>query len=75
MTAVQWKLLNIQKLIKQNPDKHAKQLKALEDRHKRTADVHSLAPKAVSFSLLANFAMDAILSGKTTTKEVAPWRP
>jgi predicted nucleotidyltransferase component of viral defense system len=32
MPAVQWKLLNIQKLIKQNPDKHAKQLKALEDR-------------------------------------------
>lgn len=32
MPAVQWKLLNIQKLIKQNPDKHAKQLKALEER-------------------------------------------
>lgn len=32
MPAVQWKLLNIQKLIKQNPDKHAEQLKALEDR-------------------------------------------
>lgn len=32
MPAVQWKLLNIQKLIKQNPDKHAKQLNALEER-------------------------------------------
>lgn len=32
MPAVQWKLLNIQKLIKQNPNKHAEQLKALEDR-------------------------------------------
>lgn len=32
MPAVQWKLLNIQKLIKQNPDKHAEQLKALEGR-------------------------------------------
>lgn len=32
MPAVQWKLLNIQKLIKQNPDKHAEQLRALEDR-------------------------------------------
>ena len=32
MPAVQWKLMNIQKLLKQNPDKHAEQLKALEDR-------------------------------------------
>ena len=32
MPAVQWKLLNIQKLIKQNPNKHAQQLKALEER-------------------------------------------
>lgn len=32
MPAVQWKLLNIQKLIKQNPDKHAEQLKVLEER-------------------------------------------
>lgn len=32
MPAVQWKLMNIQKLIKQNPNKHAEQLKALEDR-------------------------------------------
>lgn len=32
MPAVQWKLLNIQKLIKQNPDKHAEQLRALEER-------------------------------------------
>lgn len=32
MPAVQWKLLNIQKLIKKNPNKHAEQLKALEDR-------------------------------------------
>lgn len=32
MPAVQWKLMNIQKLIKQNPDKHEEQLKALEDR-------------------------------------------
>jgi hypothetical protein len=32
MPAVQWKLLNIQKLIKQNPDKHAEQFKALEGR-------------------------------------------
>jgi predicted nucleotidyltransferase component of viral defense system len=32
MPAVQWKLLNIQKLIRQNPDKHAEQFKALEDR-------------------------------------------
>ncbi|AEP09575.1 nucleotidyl transferase AbiEii/AbiGii toxin family protein [Micavibrio aeruginosavorus] len=32
MPAVQWKLLNIQKLIKQNPDKYAEQFKALEDR-------------------------------------------
>jgi predicted nucleotidyltransferase component of viral defense system len=32
MPAVQWKLLNIQKLIKQNPDKHREQLKALEER-------------------------------------------
>lgn len=32
MPAVKWKLLNIQKLIKQNPDKHAAQLKALEER-------------------------------------------
>lgn len=32
MPAVQWKLLNIQKLIKKNPGKHAEQLKALEDR-------------------------------------------
>ena len=31
MPAVQWKLRNIQKLIKQNPDKHAEQLKALEE--------------------------------------------
>lgn len=32
MPAVQWKLLNIHKLIKQNPDKYAEQFKALEDR-------------------------------------------
>jgi len=32
MPAVQWKLLNIQKLIKQNPDKHAEQFKALKER-------------------------------------------
>ena len=32
MPAVQWKLLNIQKLIKQIPAKHAEQLKALEER-------------------------------------------
>lgn len=32
MPAVQWKLINIRKLLKQNPDKHAEQLKALEDR-------------------------------------------
>ena len=32
MPAVKWKLLNIQKLIKQNSDKHMEQLKALEDR-------------------------------------------
>lgn len=32
MPAVQWKLSNIQKLIEQNPDKHAEQLKALEER-------------------------------------------
>lgn len=32
MPAVRWKLLNIQKLIKQNPEKHAEQFKALEDR-------------------------------------------
>lgn len=32
MPAVQWKFLNIQKLTQQNPDKHAEQLKALEER-------------------------------------------
>jgi predicted nucleotidyltransferase component of viral defense system len=32
LPAVQWKLQNIQKLMKQNPDKHAEQLRALEDR-------------------------------------------
>lgn len=32
MPAVQWKLSNIQKLIEQNPGKHAEQLKALEGR-------------------------------------------
>ena len=32
MPAVQWKLSNIQKLIEQNPGKHAEQLKALEER-------------------------------------------
>lgn len=32
MPAVKWKLLNIQKLIEQNSDKHAEQLKELEDR-------------------------------------------
>lgn len=32
MPAVQWKLANIRKLAKDNPDKHAMQLKALEDR-------------------------------------------
>lgn len=32
MPAVQWKLLNIQKLIKQNPDKHAEQFRALAER-------------------------------------------
>jgi predicted nucleotidyltransferase component of viral defense system len=32
MPAVQWKLLNIQKLIRQNPDKHAEQFKALAER-------------------------------------------
>ena len=32
MPAVQWKLSNIQKLIQQNPDKHAEQLKALKER-------------------------------------------
>jgi predicted nucleotidyltransferase component of viral defense system len=32
MPAVQWKLSNIQKLIKQNPGKHAEQLKSLEER-------------------------------------------
>lgn len=32
MPAVLWKLSNIQKLIQQNPDKHAEQLKALEER-------------------------------------------
>ena len=32
LPAVQWKLLNIQKLMKQNPGKHREQLKALEDR-------------------------------------------
>lgn len=32
MPAVQWKLLNIQKLVQQNPDKHAEQLEALAER-------------------------------------------
>ena len=32
LPAVQWKLQNIQKLMKQNPDKHAEQLMALEER-------------------------------------------
>lgn len=32
MPAVKWKLLNIQKLKAQNPEKHRKQLQALEDR-------------------------------------------
>lgn len=32
LPAVQWKLQNIQKLMMQNPDKHAEQLKALEER-------------------------------------------
>ena len=32
MPAIRWKLLNIQKLIAQNPAKHAQQLKALEER-------------------------------------------
>lgn len=32
MPAVKWKLLNIQKLMKQNPEKHTEQLKALEER-------------------------------------------
>lgn len=34
LPAVQWKLQNIQKLMKQNPDKHAEQLMALEERLK-----------------------------------------
>ena len=32
MPSVPWKLMNIQKLLKQNPDKHEEQVKALEDR-------------------------------------------
>jgi predicted nucleotidyltransferase component of viral defense system len=32
MPAVQWKLLNIRKLIKQDPKKHTQQLKALEEK-------------------------------------------
>jgi hypothetical protein len=41
LPAVQWKLLNILKLKQQNPEKHAEQLKALEERLAKPAAILS----------------------------------
>ncbi len=52
MPAVQWKLLNIQQLMKQNSDKHADQLKALEDQLARQDFLRSCGQKIPNESMM-----------------------